>query len=392
MFRQVAQVGVDYNFNDFLSAGRGLLIDPEPGLAQDLTRYLFLKNIFLVNSGAAAFQLVLGALQKVSGKKEVILPAYTAPALVPIILSCGLRPVLCDINLEDLNIDLHLLSQAVSADTLCILPTYLFGLGIKGVQDLKNQYPDIFIVEDVAQAMGTSISGKPAGSFSDISFFSFNRGKNLPTSGGGLVATNSDSLASVLKGILSTIPSASLAHKLLLPLKTILFSLAVRPALHYWGYPLISLFKEQPVSPEIIITRYTRFQAGMARSLLHRVEELSQQRYQKGMRLITELVACKGLIVPRVSADTIPAFNRVPILFKDIAAREKAKILLARTGIDTSYMYGQPLHQLFALGYKPADFPKATYCAERILTLPAHSLVKEQDIETMVRVIKEIAA
>lgn len=392
MFRKVAQVGADYNLKDFLSAGLGILKDQEPGLEQELTQYLLLKNIFFVNSGMAAFQLILSALQELSAKKEVILPAYTAPSLVPIILSCGLRPVLCDINLEDLNIDLHLLPQVVSADTLCIMPTYLFGLGIKGVQDLKKQYPDIFIIEDVAQAMGTSISGKPAGSFSDISFFSFNRGKNLPTYGGGFIATNSDSLALLLKEKIDTLPQAGFLSRILLPIKTVLFSLAVRPVLHYWGYLLISLFKENPVAPEIKITRYTRFQAGMARSLLHRAEELTQQRYQKGMRLITELAACKGLIVPRIFAETISAFNRVPVLFKDIAAREKVKKLLARAGIDTSYMYGKPLHQLFALGYKSVDFPKATYCAERILTLPAHPLVKEWDIETTVRIIKEIAA
>jgi perosamine synthetase len=392
MFRKVAQVGVDYNFNDFLSAGLGIPKDPEPGLAQDLTQYLSLKNIFLVNSGMAAFQLILSALQESSEKKEVILPAYTAPALVPIVLSCGLRPVLCDIDLEDLNIDLRLLPQAVSANTLCIMPTYLFGLGIKGVQDLKKQYPDICILEDCAQSMGTSISGKPAGSFSDISFFSFNRGKNLPTYSGGFVATNSDSLSSQLKETVAALPQAGFLSRVLLPIKMVLFSLAVRPALHYWGYPLISFFKEQPVSPEIKITRYTRFQAGMARSLLRRAKELTQQRYRKGMRLITELAACKDLIVPRIPADTMPAFNRVPVLFKDIAAREKAKKLLARAGIDTSYMYGKPLHQLFAIGYKPADFPKATYCAERILTLPVHPLVAEKDIDTMVRILKEIAA
>lgn len=392
MFRHVAQVGVDYNLNDFLSAVRGLFNDPEPGLAQDLSRYFSCPNILFVNSGTAAFQLVLETLKTVSEKKEVILPAYNAPSLVPIVLACGLRPVLCDIDLEDFNLDLHLLPQAVSANTLCILPTYLFGLGIKGITGLKKQYPDIYIVEDCAQSLGTSIGGKPAGSFSDISFFSFNRGKNIATCGGGFIATNSDSLARLLKEKVSTLPPAGLLSKVLLPIKIILFALAVRPALHYWGYPLISLFKEKPAASKIKITRYTRFQAGLARSLMKRAEELAQQRYQKGMSLINGLAVCKGLILPRVSADTIPAFNRLPVLFKDIAAKEKAKKLLASAGIDTSYMYHQSLHRIFALGYQPDDFPQATYCAERILTLPTHPLVKERDIETMIHVLKGIAS
>ncbi len=392
MFRHVSQVGEDYSLKDFLAAGQGIITDPEPELAQELSRYLTLANIFLVNSGLAAFQLILKALKELSEKKEVILPAYTAPALVPIILSCGLRPVLCDINLEDFNIDLAQLPQAVSTNTLCILPTYLFGLGIRGVQDLKKKYPDIYIIEDCAQSLGTSIGGKQAGSYSDISFFSFNRGKNLPTYGGGFIATNSDSLAQLLKEKTGTLPRAGFLSRMFLSFKMVLFALAVRPGLHYWGYPFISFFKERPVTPELKITRYTRFQAGMARSLLHRAEELAQQRYQKGMKLINELKACTGLTVPGIPANIIPAFSRIPILFKDIAAKEEARKLLARAGIDTSYMYGKPLHQIFSLGYGPADFSQAVYCAERILTLPVHSLVRENDIITMVRVIKEVVA
>jgi perosamine synthetase len=391
MLRQVSQVGEDYSLKDFLAAGAGMFTGPEPGLAQDLARYLSLRNIFFVNSGMAAFQLILGALQQLSRNKEVILPAYTAPSLVPIIQSCGLRPVLCDINLADFNIDLDLLPQAVSADTLCIVPTYLFGLGIKGVQDLKKKYPGIFIVEDCAQSMGTVIGGKPSGSFSDISFFSFNRGKNLPTYGGGFIATNSDPLAQLLKEKTSALPRPGLLSGALLPVKMVLFALAVRPVLHYWGYPLISFFKERPVPPGEKPTGYSGFQAGMARSLMRRAEELTRQRYRKGMKLVTGLSACPGLIVPSIPAGTIPAFSRVPVIFKEIAAKEKAKKMLARAGIDTSSMYGQPLHHIFALGYGPADFPQADYCAERILTLPVHSLVREEDIKNMVRIIKETA-
>ena len=392
MLRKISQVGENYRLKDFLAAGSGMFTDPEPGLVQDLSRYLSLRNIFFVNSGMAAFQLILSALQQLSQKKEVILPAYTAPSLVPIILSCGLRPVLCDINLEDFNIDLELLPRVVSVDTLCIVPTYLFGLGIKGVQDLKKKYPDIYIIEDCAQSLGTSIGGKQTGAFSDISFFSFNRGKNLPAYGGGFIATNSDSLAQLLKEKTGALSRPGILSRALLPVKMVLFALAVRPALHYWGYLLISFFKERPVAPELKITGLTGFQAGMAGSLLHRVEELTQQRYKKGIGLITELGKIKGLIVPQVPANTRPAFSRLPIVFKEIAVREKTRKLMSRAGIDTSYMYEKSLHQLFALGYKPVDFPQADYFAARVLTLPVHSLVAEKDIETIVRIIKEIAA
>ena len=71
-----------------------------------------------------------------------------------------------------------------------------------------------------------------------------------------------------------------------------------------------------------------------------------------------------------------------------LSQKDLEKALL-KAGIDTSRMYLKPVHRIFDLGFKQDDFPNATYLAERLLTLPTHPLVREEDLSNIIRTIKE---
>ena len=363
----------------------GSLSSRQIKLREALSKYFNLKHIFLFNSGTSSFFMLLQALKKLSAKTEVIIPAYTASALVVAIKKAGLKPVLCDISLKDFNIDLNALNSVVSQNTLCVVVAHMFGITSEAVRGLKERYPQVFIVEDCCQAMGNPQVGR----WGDASFYSFNRGKNLPTYGGGCVATNNEAIALNIGKELEDIPGEGIFYSAAIEIKLFALALAMRPFWYGLLSPFIANLKERPTPEDFSVKKYTDYQAAVALSLLKRIKEVSSLRYHNGMLLIEALKCIEGFLLPDIPADAEPVFNRLPIVFKDLTRLEKAEHDLRRAGIEVNRMYYKPLHRLFDLRYKKEDFPNACYFAEHLLTVPVHSLVTEKDLGKMIEVIKK---
>ena len=168
---------------------------------QDLEHYLS-NNVFVggLNSGTAAIHLGL-ILLGVRAGDEVICQSMTFSASANPILYLGATPVfidsenetwnLCPIALEEAIIDRIAKGQKPKA----IIAVHLYGVPykIKEVRAVANQY-DIPILEDSAEALGSSYKGQKCGTFGDIGVFSFNGNKIITTSGGGAIVTKTKAL------------------------------------------------------------------------------------------------------------------------------------------------------------------------------------------------------
>jgi dTDP-4-amino-4,6-dideoxygalactose transaminase len=121
---------------------------------------------------------------------------------------------------------------------------------------------------------------------------------------------------------------------------------------------------------------------------MRKLEAFSIKRFENGMKLIAGLKNSDGIILPKVQKNSRPAFNRLPILFKDLNKKKEAARRLWQAGVETSLMYCKPLHHMFDLGYDRGDFPNAVYLAEHLLTLPVHPSVEEKDLFTMIDIIR----
>lgn len=348
------------------------------------------EYLFLFDSGISGFFVILEALKESAHEKEVVLPAYTAGSLVVAIRKAGLKPILCDISQDEFNLDSSLLPNIVSKQTLAILGVHMFGMVMEDLKDLKKKFPEVYVVEDCAQGFGSKINGVPVGNLGDVSFFSFNRGKNLSTYGGGCIATNNEELAEKIKQVISgeRLTVTKLDEKIIISLKILAVSLVVNPWIYGILYPIICRFKETSPPDDFKIKEYTDLQAGVALSLLKKIEEFSQKRYLNGIRIIEGLKAIGGIVLPKISANTQPAFNRLPVVFRDLKRKKKVEEKLWRAGFETSRMYLRPLHHMFDLGYKKEEFPNAVYFAEHVLTLPTHPMFSEPDLEKIIRAIK----
>jgi dTDP-4-amino-4,6-dideoxygalactose transaminase len=171
------------------------------GLEEDLENYLGNQTfIGALNSGTAALHLGL-ILLGVKAGDEVICQSMTFSASANPILYLGATPVFIDSEPETWNICPIALEQAIVDRTAkgkipkAIIAVHLYGVPYK-VDQIKaiSQKYNIPVLEDSAEALGSSYKGQKCGTFGNIGVLSFNGNKIITTSGGGAIVTPTKAL------------------------------------------------------------------------------------------------------------------------------------------------------------------------------------------------------
>lgn len=388
--RKIPIVATAFNLSDFVS-----MFDTKrrrERFEQELSGYLGAKYLFTLNSGTSAFYLILKALSSLSpDKKEVILPAYTASSLVLAIQRLGLKVVLCDISLETFNLDITRAADLVSEGTLCVVAVHLFGLAcdIDGLRlALREKNKNATIVEDCAQAMGTIVGNAQVGAKSDISLYSFNRGKNLSTCSGGAISTNNEIFADLIKKETAKLSTTSILSITKIIFEFALLYLVVKPFIYNMLYQLLNVFRGAKQPHDFSVSNYTDIQAAVGSSLLKRLESFSRRRFYNGEALYRALINKKGIKLARLLNSSRPAYNRFPILIQDPELKEKIRLEFQKESIDSSGMYEKPLHKIFDLGPKAGDLPNAEKFSGMLLTIPSHPLVGEDVLRQMKKIFE----
>lgn len=168
----------------------------------EFAQYTGAKNCVGVTSGTAALHVALMALDIKEGD-EVITVGYTFKATVASILYVGATPVYVDIDPNTYCMDVEKLEEKITKNTKCIIPVHLFGnaVDMPRLMQIAKKH-NIPVVEDCAQAHGTTINGQHVGTFGDIGAFSFYPSKNIGALGdSGCIITNNKSLANDIKMI-----------------------------------------------------------------------------------------------------------------------------------------------------------------------------------------------
>ena len=180
---------------EVMRSGSYILGKNVQALEKELAEYLGCKYTVGVNSGTDALHIALRALNIGKGD-EVITTAFTFVATAEAIGMVGAKPVFVDINPDTFNIDPDKIEAAITPDTKAIIPVHLYGQPCEMDKIMAiAQKHNLRVVEDCAQAIGSSYKGKKVGTFGDIGCYSFYPTKNLGTMGdGGLCTTNSEEL------------------------------------------------------------------------------------------------------------------------------------------------------------------------------------------------------
>ncbi|MGC4023582.1 MAG: aminotransferase class I/II-fold pyridoxal phosphate-dependent enzyme [Cyclobacteriaceae bacterium] len=164
-----------------------------------LAEFNAVDHCLAVNSGTAAIHLALIALG-VDKNDEVICSTFTFSGSCNPIIYQSAVPVFVDSEMRSWNMDPELLEQAIKERTRlgkkpkAIIVVHLFGMpaDMDRIMPIARHY-DVPVIEDAAEALGSTLNGKKLGTIGDIGVYSFNGNKIITTSGGGaLVSSNKE--------------------------------------------------------------------------------------------------------------------------------------------------------------------------------------------------------
>lgn len=157
-------------------------------LEEKLKEYLRVDNLSLFNNGTIALQIACKAL-KLSG--EVITTPFTFAATPHSLAWCNLKPVFCDVENVNLNMDPGCLESLITPETSAIMPVHVYGnpCDVDKIQSIADKY-GLKVIYDAAHAFGVEVEGKPVGTFGDISMFSLHATKVYHSVEGGALTFN----------------------------------------------------------------------------------------------------------------------------------------------------------------------------------------------------------
>lgn len=174
---------------------------------QELSAYNGNTATLCLNSATAGLELMLRWFGVQEGD-EVILPAYTYSATANVVMHCGAKPVLVDVNSSDFNICVDNIRKAITERTKVIMPVDFAGLpcdydaimdvvedrSVKSMFSPRSKEQEmlgrIMVLSDAAHSFGAWYHGRHTGCCADASVFSFHAVKNLTTAEGGAIALN----------------------------------------------------------------------------------------------------------------------------------------------------------------------------------------------------------
>ena len=168
------------------------------GFEHDLEAFTGAKHAAALSSGTAALHLALIMLGVQAGD-EVICQSFTFSASANPIAYLGATPVFVDSEPDTWNMSPELLEKAIEGRIAAckkpkaIVPVHLYGMPYQTerITEIAARY-EIPVIEDAAEALGSTVNGKAAGTFGVMGVLSFNGNKIITTSGGGALISNEE--------------------------------------------------------------------------------------------------------------------------------------------------------------------------------------------------------
>lgn len=307
-----------------------------------------------VGSGTDAIFLSLKALGIKEGD-EVITTPYTFYATIGAIVTAGAKPVFADI-LDDYNLNPDEIKSKITNKTKAILPVHWSGkpCHMHDIMSVANHH-GLFVVEDACHAIKATYRDQPAGSIGHVGCFSFHPLKNLNVWGdGGIIVTQSEELANKLKLMRN--------HGLKNRDECVMFSYN---------------------------SRLDTLQAVVALHLLEKIEHITNSRIAHANYLDQHLSAIDEITIANREAYVKQVYHLYCI---QCERRDELQRFLIKNGIDAKVHYPIPMHLQPAahyLGYKQGDFPVCERMANNTLSLPVHEFINQNDLNHMIKKIKE---
>lgn len=371
--------------------------EPLKAFRQSIMDYFNTKYCFLLSSGKAAISVSLKALGRLyPDRKRVIVPAFNCYSVPSAIINAGFDVYPCDIEPFTLQIDKNSLIKAlnITNDILAIIPAHLFGLPapIPWIYHIGAD-KDIPVIEDAAQAMGSRYNGKFLGTQADIGIFSLSRGKAFSTGEGGIIITSRDDIGETIEQITGSIPGPSFLCSARLLLINIALAAFINPQLFWLPLSIPALRLGETVFNSCFdIFRLGNLQASLAYNWQLKLQCLLAERSKRNRYYSEFLNGIDGIIqIPNFFDLTEFTGIRYPILLTDNSKVCKILQISRKSGLGITSSYPDTLNHLKQLNISTEDQCRnAQSIPDKLITLPTHPLVSNQDLENIVKTIRTV--
>jgi Predicted pyridoxal phosphate-dependent enzyme apparently involved in regulation of cell wall biogenesis len=357
------QESIDTAISKVLISGQYIQGQQVKEFAEELAAYTGSRFVIPCGNGTDALQIALMSLG-LNQDSEILVPAFTYAATVETIALLNLTPVLVDVDPVTFNIDVSKLESYVSEKTRAIVPVHLFGQSadMEPILKLAKKY-NLVVIEDNAQSIGavyTFEDGTKAqtGTMGTIGTLSFFPTKNLGCYGdGGAILTQDEDLAEKLRMITS--------------------------------HGQIQKYKHQIIG---VNSRLDTIQAAILSVKLKQLDHFIEARrkvaekYYQGLKELDHL-----LTLPSVAEYSTHVYHQFTIVVKD-GHRDNLKEYLQKKGIPSMIYYPIPMHQQPAFKYvarKIDSLEVSGQLCQSVLSLPMHTEMTDEQIETIIETIRE---
>lgn len=301
------------------------------------------------NSGTSALYALLTASGITDG--EVIVPSFTFSATANAVVAAGAKPVFADIERESLTLDPTDVREKVTDETRAIMPIHFAGDICAGVRELREiaTENDALLFEDACHSLGADYDGDLVGSFGDAATFSFCFNKVLTTGEGGMVTTDSRALRDDLQLLRSHGQNDDGEYVT-------------------YGHNF----------------RMSSMTAALGVSQAEKLDFIINRRREMAAHLNDALADIESLSRPVFPPERNSVYQLYNLRVNDTETRDGFRAHLDERGIPTRVTY-DPVHLTKYYreewGYGTGDLPVTEDVSRKILTLPFHLNLSEDDLE-----------
>ena len=326
--------------------------------------YIGTKYCVGCGNGLDALMIALKSLN-IGHNDEVIVPSNTYIATALAVSYVGAKPVFVEPDILTYNIDETKIENAITNKTKCIMPVHLYGraCNIDPIFSIAKKN-GLYIIEDTAQAHGATYKGKKAGSFGDLSGFSFYPGKNLGAFGdAGAIVSNNKELIDKCRALCD----------------------------YGSDYKYHHIYKGHN-------SRLDEIQAAILRVKLSFMTKMTNDR-RRIARLYIENINNNQVVLPYNELlktkykETVDDFinNHVFHIFAvRCKNRDKLEKYLNENGVITNKHYPIPMHLQKSyedLGYKKGDFPISEEISNTELSIPIYYGMSDEQVNFVIKLI-----
>lgn len=339
-----------------------------------LARAVGAREAVSFSSGTAALHGAAAAAGIGPGD-EVIVPPLTFCATANCVLYQGGTLVFADVAPETLTLDPEAVASAVTSRTKAIIAVDYAGhpAALDALERIAQRH-GLWLIEDACHALGARWQGRPVGSISRLTAFSFHPVKHITTGEGGMVTTSDPQAAAALRRFRN---------------HGIDRDASARQAEGTWVYEVNGMGYNY---------RLSDLQAALGRSQLARLPQLLARRRVIAARYLEALAGLPGLQLPSVAEGAEPAWHLFPVRIDAGAfgaSRDAVIQALWAEGIGANVHY-RALHRRRWYREHPqvrrTACPVAEDASDRVLSLPLFAAMSEADAEDVIAAMRKVVS